>query len=488
MAKYIVWGTGMQARNVMETYMSVLGKDILYFTDSAVNKWGTLFYGKEICPPSKILEGGFDKILICCGAEGAVRSQLICNFRIKEEQIIYEETIRNEIYNYYVKEDIRNKRIIVVGDKKLYWGMRGRYQSIFNNIVGALSIAELAEIDKYEFDYVVLTNLMMQEIEGIKRTQGRVRVEANIIKLLVENYGISAKRILTNGLYKAIAAFPYYVSWGEEQADKTFAVIRVSGETGLGAWMLQVNAACAVAKNLGYIPVVDASREFNPYLNESDYGKVNAWELFFMQPADYSLEDIKGAKNIWIFPEEYNGNGAVLSKKEMCDFIRPKPKMEKMAKKYLEEVVGEDKRILAVVYRGTDYRKLEPYGHPIQPTLEQYFETIEQKEREWGKFDKIFLSTESLTGIEAFKEKFGDKLCYISRVRLRDNVTGVTPQEFRKVDDPINNAYFYYSDMYVASKCNSFIYSCCCSSGVIITMNQDNYENTHMFELGTYGM
>lgn len=43
-----------------------------------------------------------------------------------------------------------------------------------------------------------------------------------------------------------------------------------------------------------------------------------------------------------------------------------------------------NKNILGVLFRGTDYANLKPYGHNIQPDLNTMIQTVKEKISEWG--------------------------------------------------------------------------------------------------------
>lgn len=489
MAKYVVWGTGIQAKIILDKYMSNFFEarhSVEYFVDNDAAKWGEYFLGKEVCAPARLLDGKFDKIFICNAFVNDIRMQLTCQLFVDADKIVCEDDIRREIYKNYIDMDIKNKKVLIIGNTHLYRSVCGRYRGIFNNIEGVVDYNHIEDCRK-DFDYIILMDLMAEDRDGVDRKKGRIVVEREAIKHLLEQWNISRDQILTDGDYRAIASFPFQESYGEQNEDKTFWVIRLSGSNGLAAMMARVWDNCKVAKSMGYIPVVDATREYSPYLSEDEIGHVNAWEKFFEQPGGYSLEDIKYSKNVWICPEDSSSRGAILDKTEICNLFRVKPAIEKKAIEYAKKIKNDHNKVLAVKYRGSDYQVKRPYFHPIQPSLAECISTVESKMAEWG-YDKIFLATETQEAVTAFEKKFGEKLCYVHGNRISNDVNDYTIDEFKKIEDPFESAVLYYIEMYTMSLCDALISSQCSSTRVVMTMNRDCYEHSYIFNLGTYGI
>ena len=89
------------------------------------------------------------------------------------------------------------------------------------------------------------------------------------------------------------------VSYGKENPDKTFYVIRrASCKVGLFSHVMTNMGLVKYALDRGYIPVIDMQNTKNTYLEPDQVGKVNAWEFYFEQPCGYSLRDIKKSKNV----------------------------------------------------------------------------------------------------------------------------------------------------------------------------------------------
>lgn len=186
---------------------------------------------------------------------------------------------------------------------------------------------------------------------------------------------------------------------------------------GLGSMVLTVARGILYARKNGYIPVVDAKTLETQYLEEGEYGKINAWTKFFEQPDIYDIDDINNASNVAVM---YYTN--YYSKKEESQIVLPKMKKE-LYNKYCEfKRKFNNKKVLGVLFRGTDYANLKPYGHKIQPDLNIMLQKVKEKVSEWGGFDLIYLCTEVQEACECFENEFGEeKVCYYPQLRYKLN-------------------------------------------------------------------
>ncbi len=86
---------------------------------------------------------------------------------------------------------------------------------------------------------------------------------------------------------------------------------------------------------------------------------------------------------------------------------------------YTKEMIGsasvdllKGKRTLAVHVRGTDFR-FGYVGHPCAVPTEEYLKTVENVFRK-HEFEQVFLATDEHATVNAFIERFGDRLVYYS--------------------------------------------------------------------------
>lgn len=496
MAKYVIWGTGRQARILLNIYMSGYfdrNHMIVYFVDNDPNKWGKYFSltdleSREICSPSRLRQKEFDKILICSGSAAVIRKELIFQYDVEPSQIVFEEDLQRDIYREYViSQNIRNKSVLVVGvDKSLSLFWKETYKSYFYGTIDVATVDDLPSEKSDNYEYILMTHVALDfKIRG----KGRIQCERNIIERITKKMHVPGTCVLTYGDISSMESFPSYESWGDENKEKNFLVIHPSGGMGLAAIMNAVLSACDAARSMGYIPVVDMRYHGSPYLKPEEFGIVNIWEKFFEQPAGYTAEDISYSKNIWVADEMNGLHGMMAFDKEFEQFIRPKAEMEAFAQSWMECLIPKKGRILAVVYRGSDYRSKKAYAHHIQPDITEYMRVIEEKQQEWGStYDKIFLATDSREAVVFFKEKFGDKLVYVSKERVSDSAEGYVQQEFAKLGDLCESAKLYYAEMRIAASCDDLISGICSAYDTIKWMNGGRFGHVYTFYLGQYGI
>lgn len=164
--------------------------------------------------------------------------------------------------------------------------------------------------------------------------------------------------------------------YGNENKDKVFYVIGQKERTG-GLWWIvnKVVMHLAYADDKGYIPVVDYKNFWTLYHNDDELNKVNVWEKFFLQPAGYTLDDIKHSANI-IISDQYSspsekyfmGNTSFYDDPSRLEYFRF------IFRKYIrfsesthifletekEKILPEGQRVLGVLCRGTDYLLNKP--------------------------------------------------------------------------------------------------------------------------------
>ena len=141
----------------------------------------------------------------------------------------------------------------------------------------------------------------------------------------------------------------------------------------------------------GYIPIVDL-QSFNNIYNRGNKSMYNPWELFFCQPFNYSLEEVKKyAKNIKYLncgggglfkPDEiniyYNNYHINFWKNISNKYMPVKDEIMHEVKIIIKKLFGKSKNILGVKIRGTDYVKERLRGHSVQPNVEQVISDVKK--------------------------------------------------------------------------------------------------------------
>ncbi len=283
-------------------------------------------------------------------------------------------------------------------------------------------------------------------------------------------------------------------SFGNKNPDKTFYIITPNGkEAGLISMFWNTAVGIEYALSKGYCPVVDMQNYECQYSVDN---KTNAWDIFFKQPTDFSLDEVYHSKNVIIRGSGDNSrsvNSIVTSVTYDNDSNKKKQKfilqyadvnkgIKDEAKLYRKE--HENNNILGVFLRGTDFVALKPSGHNIQPTAKQVMEKVDEFLQKYP-IDSIFLVTEDEKIRSEFQEKYGDILlpnmgATIENYDEKDYICYYLSKE-----EKINNAKIYLQKLIILSECDYLISSLTNGSVYSLAYNCD-FKDSYIFDLGRY--
>ena len=288
-------------------------------------------------------------------------------------------------------------------------------------------------------------------------------------------------------------------SYGNEHPDKTFYIIGLPYLTaGLFAIVKSVFCHICFAFQQGYVPVVDL-QNFKSQLSDVNGKKKNAWDMYFLQPGGFRLEDISRSKNIikscsLPFPkgveigfdttldDDFHKEFAPLFKK----YILPTTEVATYAHQKRESVIGDRQHVLGVLCRGTDYTESKPSGHPIQPTAEQAVAKAREIMQLFG-YEYIFLATEDRRIYSTFLDAFGDKLLF-SGQKLYEGMNGkkfLSELPITNFSEKWHNTVDYYSTIHILSKCDGPLAGLTCGS-ICAYLMSNGYSYTYFWDLGKY--
>ncbi|MGN0833937.1 MAG: hypothetical protein ACI4RD_09870 [Kiritimatiellia bacterium] len=277
-------------------------------------------------------------------------------------------------------------------------------------------------------------------------------------------------------------------SYGDEHPDKTFLVIRrTEPQVGLCSLLLSNLAWFRYAETNGLIPVVDMQTTRNLYLSRAERGRFNAWEAFAAQPAGYSLADIASAAHVVIANGIMPVRGFMPGFGDDCSKWRPVVrKMLRFDEKALDACRNEPfeaalagERVVGVLARGTDYVRLKPHGHPVQPSASQLIGLIREREPS----ARVYLVTEDASMERAFREAFGDRLVLSNQTTVA--YAGGYLADCRGVWGSRERGFRYLRAIIDLSRCPSVIAGR--TSGSLIAAVMAAPEQTrHYCDLGLY--
>lgn len=256
---------------------------------------------------------------------------------------------------------------------------------------------------------------------------------------------------------------------GKEHLDKRFFVINETGRGyGFFAEVHATLAKLAFADMFSMTPIISWGKDYLYYESQGVDGIYNAYEYFFEQPTRFANDDTKNAcfvchskssQGVWIEQNLEKGPDISLSyEKKMSDiykkYIRFNKKTEDMLEKEIKKTL-QGKKTLGVHFRGTDF-KMNYDNHPIAVTIEQEFAAIDEAIRLHG-FEQIFLATDEIKAVDAFREKYGDRIVWYKDVFRGDTNVSVAFSKSEREHHHYWLGYEVLRDMYTLSWCDGFI-------------------------------
>lgn len=279
--------------------------------------------------------------------------------------------------------------------------------------------------------------------------------------------------------------------------NETVYIIRKKDQTGFFSIFLHVLSHIVYASQKGYKIVVDM--ENYPTLYNETYKYLdtnNAWEYYFQQPDDISLETANKYKNI-IFSsflpvkEEIPSYMATQQNPITYEMIENLSiyveKYIKINKTILDEVESQKKQwgenILAVHIRGTDmYNTL---NHPIPVSIDMYYKAIDEILKN-KKINKIFCCTDEESILQKMKLRYGELIVSTSSLRSTDGKALHTNGNFKRENHKYNLGKEVLIDALLLSSCDYLI---CGHSSVAygaIILNKGHFTKTVLIESNGY--
>ena len=289
----------------------------------------------------------------------------------------------------------------------------------------------------------------------------------------------------------------------ESSDKKTYYIIRRDCDTiGLFTYVAVFLGHIAYAVGKGYVPVIDMKNYPSIYLEDDDIGKKNCWEFYFKQPYNCDLDNIYKNEKYILSPTRiqpmspfiksiFCGNESMFWKILSKKYIVLSDTAEKYIKDEHTSLIRNNMKVLGVLFRGTDYVKMKPYGHPIQPNINEFIIKVTELNNEWGGFDYIYIASEERDAVEKLEKMFPNKVIINKRVYY-DGLgvdycnQGLSEVSFNRERDKYLKGLEYLSSVVILSKCNSFIGGLCAGTYAVNYMNPAEFEHKYFFYKGVY--
>ena len=267
---------------------------------------------------------------------------------------------------------------------------------------------------------------------------------------------------------------------------------------GLFAYYITNVAWIEYALRKNYIPVIDMKNFYNTFHNEGEVGQINTWEYFFEQPLGISIEEALQtgkARYVWDDIPAFHPNESLdfFQYTELVDYYKEIARKYIPFKREIKEILEKEKnellknfRVLGVLARGTDYTNLKPYFQPVQPTIEELIDKVDDYRKKYN-CEKIFLATEDNTILEQMQERYKDDLLFVNQKRISHTDTYLNMNaEFMDVDTA-KRGIDYLKAIYCLSKCEGLVAGR--TSGTVgAVLLSDNYSFQYIFSKGRYGV
>lgn len=287
-------------------------------------------------------------------------------------------------------------------------------------------------------------------------------------------------------------------SYGNIDSDRTVYIVKPDTEDcveGLLSLVARASLYIRYGRKCGYDVCVDWKRYKTQYYD----GSSNAWDFFFLQPSDITLEDAYKRKKVlisgWTF-KDINPN-AVFSSKVFFDQKLNTECHELLSNlQFNEDVIAlcneEGKKIkirdcLGVYLRGTDYVKLKPSGEYVQPTAKQVINKIDEFVDQYGIIP-IYLVTEDGSIYEEIKKYYENEIRLVSFDKFIYRYKGDTFLSKSGIldEDKKKRGINYLVKMLLLSECKYLISSITMGSMFSFGLNGGKYEDQYIFDLGLY--
>lgn len=284
--------------------------------------------------------------------------------------------------------------------------------------------------------------------------------------------------------------------FGRDNPDKTFYVIRPTSEAeGLLSLFFMVMRNIAFAEENNMIPIVDFQNYRTQYncdrlINSS----MNAWEYFFKPISTISLEEVYKSKNVYLagwgrpeiksnlfrndYSEELNAKRHTFIQSHTCIQNNIRERVDSFHNSNF------DGSVLGVYVRGTDYLKLKPKGHPIQPELEDVMKKVDEF-IERHSIQKIFLVSEDFGIYQKFINRYGEMVFSSDNHYISDYKNDLV-YSCLKDQDPFEKGAVYLEKMLLLARCPFIVTTLTNGSLFSLAVAERDFTEKYVFDLGKY--
>lgn len=237
----------------------------------------------------------------------------------------------------------------------------------------------------------------------------------------------------------------------------------------------------------GYLPHIDLKNRKDGWIN---------WETFFEQPFNTQKGDVTIVcdRTDYVLSGNFRTVYQPRTLRLLCDLFKHLVRLNQETKEYINKdytsIINPDMKVLGVCCRGTDYLKLRPAYHPIQPDIKDIILEAQKLIGEYG-FSHIYLATEEEDYDILFRKIFGDMVITNKRHYIGQKFHSQGLSWCHQVNLGIKNESYikgleYLSSMVILSRCKGLIGGNCGGSKLALMLSNLDYEYWHLWDLGLY--
>ena len=206
----------------------------------------------------------------------------------------------------------------------------------------------------------------------------------------------------------------FIVNGGKLNPDKVFYVIKRSPGYGLFSNVLFVLNHIRIAKKFNFTPIVDM-QNYTTLYNEKKkiFNTYNAWEYYFDQISNYTLDEVYESQNIIQTSSNYfkdiDFETEISKSKELLEIFRSNIFIKRNKLKLIKILkfkLFKNQKILGVHFRSSFYKGCATF------TKEKIMQKINEVNSK-NEYEKIFVVTEDPKNLKYLINKFKDKVIYL---------------------------------------------------------------------------
>lgn len=255
--------------------------------------------------------------------------------------------------------------------------------------------------------------------------------------------------------------------------------------------------------NMMSLMVYALSKGYTPHIDLKDRGKGwTNWSTFFEQPLNTDSgtkpDIVCDVQQGHYFPR-FNTPYHKIDLRLWCKVYHRLVRLNDCTRSYVEDEyhrlmaplrehnhVG----ILGAICRGTDYVKLKPKGHPVQPPVELVIEKAGLLMRQY-RLEYVYLATEEAAIQDRFEAAFPGKIIvnnrtYYDEIFRKNNLEHIYQVEFDRENDIYLKGLEYLSSLQLLSRCDVLVGGNCGGANAALFMNNMKYKHVDLFDLGLY--